>query len=66
MLLLLLISEIKKLELKSDCVIFELSYNVIFLIPDKIRFFAISIPNYKYLINILFYSSHSINKNFYF
>ena len=66
MLLLLLISEIKKLELKSDCVIFELSYSVIFLIPDKIRFFAISIPNYKYLINNLFYSSHSINKNFYF
>ena len=66
MLLLLLISEIKKLELKSDCVIFELSYNVIFLIPDKIRFFAISIPNYKYLINILFYSSHSINKYIYF
>ena len=66
MLLLLLISEIKKLEFKSDCVIFELSYNVIFFIPDKIRFFAISIPNYKYLINILFYSSHSINKNFYF
>jgi hypothetical protein len=36
---------VKKFELKSFVVTRELSYNVIVVIPDKIKFLEISAPN---------------------